>query len=188
MEDRIYIEQVLSGKTAAFAVLVDRYKDYAFTIAKRVLRSSEEAEEVSQDAFMKVFQKLHTYDHSSKFSTWLYSIVFRTAISQLRKKGLDYSETDVTTLDHITAEERDPEAELTDKDTAIHVRKVVDKLPVAESVIVTLYYMDGASVKEIAEIMEMTEGNVKVRLMRSRKKLRELLEIELQHEVRQMIG
>lgn len=188
MEDRIYIEQVLSGKTASFAVLVDRYKDYAFTIAKRVLRNNEEAEEVAQDAFMKVFQKLDTYDHSSKFSTWLYAIVFRTAISQLRKKGLEYSDNDVAALDHIHVETRDPEVTYSKKETELYVRKVVDQLPVAESVIVTLYYMDGSSVKEIAEVMNMTEGNVKVKLMRCRKKLRSLLEIELQHEVRQMIG
>ena len=80
------VELVLAGKNDAFALLVDRYKDMVFTMAVGLMRHREEAEEVAQDAFLKVFKALPKFQGKSKFSTWMYRIVYNECISRLRRK------------------------------------------------------------------------------------------------------
>ena len=86
--DQIYIDKVRAGDSSAFSYLVDNYKDMAYTIALKIVRNAEDAEEVAQDSFIKAFQQINTFQGKSKFSTWLYTIVYRTAISKTRKKKL----------------------------------------------------------------------------------------------------
>ena len=86
--DQIYIERVLNGKINDFAYLVNRYKNMVFTLALNIVKSREDAEEIAQDSFLKAFQQLHTFKGNSKFSTWLYTIVYRNSVSMLRKKKL----------------------------------------------------------------------------------------------------
>ncbi len=84
--DTQLIGRILDGDKSGYAVLVDRYKDLAYTIAYRVLGKREDAEEVVQDAFVKAFQNLSSFRQKAKFSTWLYRIVYNTAISRHRQK------------------------------------------------------------------------------------------------------
>ena len=85
-DDRYYISKVLEGDMQAFSYLVDKYKDMVFTLAFRILKNRENAEEVAQDSFVKVYQNLKKFKSKSKFSTWLYRIVYNTAISRVRVK------------------------------------------------------------------------------------------------------
>ena len=89
MEDHILIEKVLAGDSNAFSGLIDRYKDMVYTLAIRIVKNNEDAEEVAQDSFIKAFEKLDSFKGSSKFSTWLYTIVYRTALTKVRKKKVD---------------------------------------------------------------------------------------------------
>ena len=85
-QDIIYINQVLDGNRDAFAFLVDKYKSMVFSLALRITRDREEAEEISQDTFIKAFQSLNSFQGKAKFSSWLYRIVYNTGISHLRKQ------------------------------------------------------------------------------------------------------
>jgi RNA polymerase sigma-70 factor (ECF subfamily) len=85
---KVQIAKVLAGETKAYTYLVEQYKDYVFTIAMTILKNREDAEDVSQDIFIKAFKQLHTFKGDSKFSTWLYTVAFRTAISANRKLKL----------------------------------------------------------------------------------------------------
>ena len=82
--DLYYINKVIGGDSNAFAVLVDRYKDFVFTLAIRMVKNREEAEEVSQDVFIKTFNSLRKFNGDSKFSTWLYKIAYNTCLVSMR--------------------------------------------------------------------------------------------------------
>lgn len=84
--DQHYINLIIDGDTNAFAVLVNRYKDLVFTLALRMLKNREEAEEVSQDAFIKAYKSLNKFKGDSKFSTWIYKITYNTSLDRIKKK------------------------------------------------------------------------------------------------------
>ena len=84
--DTELIDRILSGEVSKYAMLVDRYKDLAFTVAYRILYHREDAEEIVQDAFLKAYQNLKLFKRKSRFSTWLYRIVYNTAVSKKRLK------------------------------------------------------------------------------------------------------
>src|SRR5919202_5602274 len=87
--DMDIISQVLKGQHQAYSVLVERYKNYVFTIVLRYIKSREDAEEVAQDIFVKAYRSLADFKGTAKFSTWLYTITTTTCITFLRKKKLE---------------------------------------------------------------------------------------------------
>ena len=96
LTDEHYIEKTLKGDANAFAYLIDRYKDMVFTLAIKMVKSREEAEEVSQDSFIKAFRSLDKFKGDSKFSTWLYKIVYNNCMDLVKKKARRY---DTGTID-----------------------------------------------------------------------------------------
>ncbi|KAF0235616.1 MAG: RNA polymerase sigma-70 factor ECF, partial [Prolixibacteraceae bacterium] len=93
-DDIWYIERVLKGDTQYFSYFVDKYKDIVFSIALKVLRNREDAEEMAQESFIKAFKSLYTFKGNAKFSTWLYRITYNNCISEVRKRKLKYVSTD----------------------------------------------------------------------------------------------
>ena len=84
-DEQVYITRVREGDPSAYAVLVDKYKVLAYSIALKVLGNEEEAQDVAQEGFIKAYQQLHQFEGKAKFSTWLYTIVYRTAIAKRRE-------------------------------------------------------------------------------------------------------
>ena len=105
LDDNHYIDRILSGDVAAYAMLVAKHKNLVFSIALKILNNREDAEEVAQDCFLKVFQALKTFEKKSKFSTWMYRIVYNAAISKTRKKKLDVVPMDNYVINNYTEEE-----------------------------------------------------------------------------------
>lgn len=174
--DQIYIDRVLKGDHAAFAFLVDKYKYMAYTIALKILDDEADAEDIAQESFIKAYRQIHTFEGKSKFSTWLYTIVYRTAISKTQENTLEMdSMTDEITenyaLDSFTPQVEKMEADEQQK----YVREALQRLPKIEALLVTLYYLEENSVKEIQEITGLTAENIKIRLFRARKKLEQSL-------------
>ena len=104
-DDIYHVQSVLAGNTAAFAVLVDRHKELAFNIALKIVRHREDAEEIAQDAFMKAYQSLRSFKGDSKFSTWLYRIVYNAAISHTRKRQHEFIELNGRVMSDTTEDE-----------------------------------------------------------------------------------
>lgn len=175
-DDTYCIEKVIRGDIQAYAILVDKYKKQTYTFALKLLKVPEDAEEVAHDAFIKAFQSLKHFRFESKFSTWLYKIVFNISMSRLRKKHLDVHSID----DHKFNNFDLPQSEnlfntLSDREQSIIVRNAVDRLPEDERTIVTLFYLNDCSVKDISDITDYSESNVKIKLFRARKKLLDML-------------
>lgn len=171
-EDLMYVERVKKGDTASFRFLVDKYQDMAFTIAFKILKNSGDAEDAAQEGFVKAYQQIHRFEGRSKFSTWLYTVMYRSAIDKTHQKRFLKMEA----LDQgRQADDNTPARKLMAEEQSMLVKKAVDALPPTESLLITLFYMNDCSVKEIADISGLTEVNIKVKLFRARKTLQEHL-------------
>lgn len=182
--DQYLIDRTLGGDSAAFGELVDRYQNFVFTIAIRILKHREEAEEVAQDSFIKAYESLSTFRGDSRFSTWLYRIVYHKALDRIKrnKRQQTYEIIEAITVndpDHI---ENGLEAMLSEERRAL-INKCIKMLPGDDAAIISLYYFEEQSVKEIAQVTDMTEDNIKIKLYRSRKKLFSLLESYIKPEI-----
>lgn len=186
--DQIYIDKVLSGDTNAFAYLINKYKDMAYTIAIKIVKSHEDAEEVAQDSFLKAFEKLNTFKGNAKFSTWLYTIVYRNSITKIRKKKVDTSGIDDYVIDNHSEGDDFPQIEaMKNEEQQKYVKEAVNKLPEKDALLITLFYMNDNSIEEIEEITGLSQSNVKVKLFRARKKLNQTLSDLLKEELKTIL-
>ncbi len=168
------IDKVLDGDVQAFSVLINEYKDMVFTLSKKLLNNNYDAEELAQDVFIKAFEKLSQFDKKSKFSTWLYTITYRTGLNILKKKKVK-SEELIEGYNEISSGDSNPLAIITKEETAQKVRNSIAKLKPEDRYIIQLYYYEEMSVKEIAQIIGHSETNVKSKLFRTRKRLEDIL-------------
>jgi RNA polymerase sigma factor (sigma-70 family) len=182
-DDIFHVQRVLAGNTAAFAVLVEKHSDMAFTIANKIVRSREDAEEIAQDAFVKAFQSLRSFKGDSKFSTWLYRIVYNAAISHTRRKKQDFTQLDERVVSDTTEDEIFENLDTLDGELQSKlVTEAINNLPADESAIVTLFYLEENTIEDISQITGLSVSNVKVKLFRIRKKLYEELQMKMKME------
>lgn len=182
MNEKQLIDRVIGGDTSAFGYFVDQYQDLAVTIAFRLCRNRQDAEDIVQNAFVKAFHNLHTFRATSKFSTWFYRIVYNTAITEVRSRKMTYdvdnmqlTETSDTFVDW------DAIQSIERQEREAMLESAMQKMPPDESLLLSLYYLEENSVKEIADIVGLTDSNIKVKLHRARKRLAALLEPVLQY-------
>lgn len=182
--DQYIINQVIEGDTKAFSILVDRYKDLVFTLAIRMLKQREEAEEVSQDVFVKVFKSLHKFKGDSKLSTWIYKVTYNTCLDAIKKHKRKHIEVKIDKYDAYDIEVIDDAFEkLADDDRQKAVKSCVEALASEDSFILTLYYFEELSLDEIAKITALKANNVKVKLHRARKRLAVIMKQKLEPEM-----
>ncbi len=174
--DTYYIGEVLKGNLNAFSILVDRYKSFVYTITYRVVKNEVDAEEVAQETFIKAYQSLKSYKGASKFSTWLYTIAYRKSLDYLKKYKKEVSYSVLETIQDINEIEVDNALkDIEEEERKTIIANSIKELPPDEAVIITLYYYEEKSIKEIVEITNLKADNVKVKLYRSRKKLHSIL-------------
>jgi len=149
----------------------------AFTIAFKIVRNREDAEEIAQDAFVKAYQSLRSFKGESKFSTWLYRIVYNAAISHTRRHRFEFTVLDEAMTGNITEDEIFGSLDVMDPEERSQlVTAAVDKLLPEESALVSLFYMEDNSIEDISQITGLSVSNVKVRLHRIRRKLYDSLQ------------
>jgi RNA polymerase sigma-70 factor, ECF subfamily len=184
-DDSAVIQLVLRGQQSAYAILVERYQDYVFTLIMRHVNNRELAEELAQDVFVKAYKYLSDFKGNSKFSTWLYTIVNTTCLSHHRKKKDNtvlLEEEKIVCLSDNSFEE-DPSAGHERKAQKMIIETALTHIPVADAQMLTLFYLAEQSVEEIGAISGLTASNVKVRLFRARQKLKEILENKFSREL-----
>ena len=183
-EDLYYIESVRKGNVQAFSYLVEKYQKLVYTLALKLLKRPEDAEELAQDTFIKAYQKLDTYEGKSKFSTWLYSITYNAGISELRKRRIEFkSLEDQKFSDQDEMKMHDYYSETKKEDQEKYLNLALGKLPEDDQVLVTLYYYENQSMDDISEITGLTVSNIKVKIHRARKKMYSLLHEMLNEEI-----
>lgn len=189
LSDIELIEQVLAGNQAAYADLVRRHQRFVFTLAMRYAKSREDAEEIAQDCFVKTYRSLASFQGQSKFTTWLYSIVYTTAMTFLRKRRIDTDSID----DEGTLIQVESQASVYDvnnaenKSRSFYLNQAIGQLLPDDAAIITLFYKGEQSLEEIAQALGMEANTVKVKLFRARQRLKEKLERNLRHEAKELI-
>ncbi|PWB23904.1 RNA polymerase sigma factor [Flavobacterium sp. HTF] len=184
LNDQHYIDKVLQGETNAFAVLVDRYKDMIFTLGLKMVKNREEAEEVAQDTFIKIYNSLTKFKGESKFSTWIYKIAYNTCLDRLKKSKKDdlnisideFSSHFIKTMDNALSA-------LEDKERKQAIQNCLNLLPREDNFLLTLFYFEDQNLEEIGKVMNINANNVKVKLFRSRQKLATILKKQLEPEI-----
>jgi RNA polymerase sigma factor (sigma-70 family) len=184
--DNELIQHVLQGNTAAYAELVERYRNFVFTIVLRYISNREDAEEVSQDIFVKAFRSLADFKGASKFSTWLYTITTTTSLTFLRKKKLEVHSLDNENV-FAAADNMDggmSANQIEQKSRVAMVNEAIRMLSPDDAQIITLFYKGEQTLEEIAQIMGKEANAVKVQLHRARTRLKEKMTKHFSAEVK----
>ncbi|MDR3697017.1 sigma-70 family RNA polymerase sigma factor [Mucilaginibacter sp.] len=189
LSDTELIEQTLAGNQAAYADLVKRHQRFVFTLAMRFAKSREDAEEIAQDCFIKAYRSLASFQGQAKFSTWLYSIVYTTAMTFLRKKRVATDSIDDENT-FIQLENRPSGNDINNvenKSRSFYLNQAIGQLLPDDAAIITMFYKGEQSLEEIAQALGMEANTVKVKLFRARQRLKEKLERNLKHEAKELI-
>ncbi len=168
------IARSIAGHEDGYRYLLEKYKTYAFTIAIGIAKNEENAEEIVQDAFIRVFKNIAKFKKGGKFSTWLYRIVYNTSLTRLKgRRSIDtrsLNEPENYELD-IPDNYANGFDNLVSSDKIAFVNKAIENLSEYENLVVTLYYANECSIIEIAQITGWNTSTIKTRLYRARQNL-----------------
>ena len=182
--DEYYIREILKGDSGSFSQLVEKYSHLAFSLSMKILNQREDAEEVAQDAFIKAYNSLSSFQSSSTFKTWFFRIVYNTAISRLRsRKNIEVKIDDIKITDVEIQATESAIGQLNTDDRQKYLQIGLDRLEPDERALLKMYYYDDFSMDEISVIAGLTVSNVKVKIHRSRKKLLQELRFILKDEI-----
>ena len=180
---------ILEGNTSAYGELVKRHQRFVFTLAMRYAKTREDAEEIAQDTFVKAYRGLGTFKQGSKFSTWLFTITYTTAMTFLRKKRLltnsiDDDESAVQLENHISSYQANG---IEQRSGHVFLNQAINQLLPDDAAIITMFYKGEQSLEEIGLALNMESNTVKVKLHRARTRLKEKLQFILKDEVKELI-
>jgi RNA polymerase sigma factor (sigma-70 family) len=174
IDDKALVSQVLGGDRMAFKQLIKQHERLVTHMVARLVDHKEDREELCQDVFLRVYEKLGEFNFQSKLSTWVATIAYRHGVNHLRKKKIEIS--DIPEEESFTAHfisDEDPEERLEDKEMNALVLKLVNQLPAQYKMVLTLYHVDQMNYQEIENVTGMPEGTVKNYLFRARHLLKE---------------
>ena len=170
-EESHIIKEILDGKTEQYEYFLNRYGQQVFVLVDRIVSCQEDAEELTQDVFLKAFQQLSSFKAESSFSTWIYRIATNLAISAVRKKRNDVLRLDDSVFANLSDTQVDEALEDESEEQMERLQQAMNQLEADERALITLYYLEEKPLAEVAFILGLTEGNAKVKLHRIRKKL-----------------
>ncbi|PWS27853.1 RNA polymerase subunit sigma [Pedobacter yonginense] len=183
------IHRVLNGEPGQYALLVKKHQRFVFTLALRFAKNREDAEEIAQDCFVKAYRALGTFKQTAKFSTWLYTITYTTAMTFLRKKRIDTASiNDEETLIQLENHTSSFNANGFEKqDSHTFLNQAITLLPPDDATIITLFYQGEQSLEEIGKVLHLEPNTIKVKLHRARLRLKEKLQYLLKDEVKELL-
>lgn len=174
--DETLVEAALGGSDDAYQILIERYQNLVWQLLNRLVPQLEDREELAQDVFVKVYFNLSSFRFDSKFSTWLYTVTYRTALSYLRKMQVQFEE---------LSEQVEPIEQDQPGDDGISqaLEEALRTLSLEDRTVISLYHQQGCTIEDIAVIVGKPIGTIKNQLFRARKKLKQKLEMTLGSEV-----
>jgi RNA polymerase sigma factor (sigma-70 family) len=184
--DKEIIQKVLDGNVQAFGLLVDRHKAKAMTLAVRILKNREDAEEALQDSFIRVYRSLSSFEWKSSFSTWFYRIVYNTCATAAGKRnGKHHISLDVVDENgiktQIVSDDPLPDLKMESDEFSKIVSEEVGKLPVVYGSTFTLFAIQEMSYEEIVQVTGLPLGTIKARLFRARTMLQGAIVKRMDH-------
>lgn len=177
------IKKISNGNTVAFSDLVDDYKDLVYTLCIRMLDNREDAEEVSQDVFIKVFTALRTFKGDSKLSTWIYRIAYNACLDRLKKNKKERMRVEVDHLKSAAFSVMDNALDrMVQEERSALINSCLAALPAEDASILTLFYFEEKNLLEMEKVLDLSANTIKVRLFRARKKLAAIMENKFDKE------
>ncbi|MCH7495822.1 MAG: sigma-70 family RNA polymerase sigma factor [Candidatus Marinimicrobia bacterium] len=179
--DNELITLTLAGDDDSFSLLVERHKDFVYTMTVRILKNEQLAEEVAQDSFLRAYKSLKTFRHQSKFSTWLYRICYNLSLNALAKENRSrtlFSDRDIEETQSVQniSDETDSPLRYTDnRDLSNIVNECIDELPTKYGSILSMYHLSQLKYEEISIVTGLPIGTVKSHLYRGRNLLKKLI-------------
>ena len=170
-DDIHIIKEILGGKSEQFEHILNRYSGQVFNLIAHIVPCKEDAEELTQDVFIKVFRQLLSFKKESSFSTWIYRIATNTALSAARKRKHDTLHLDDAVYPNIPDEIIDETLDNDSEEQLQRLSDAIEMLRADERALITLYYINEKPIAEVASVLGLTASNVKIKLHRIRKKL-----------------
>jgi RNA polymerase sigma-70 factor (ECF subfamily) len=186
--DNLYLQKVLEGDISKFSYFIEKYKDMAFSIAFRIINNREDAEEIVQDSFLRAYKSLNKFRFDSKFSTWFYRIVVNNSLSKLKREKKDTTYVDLDKIhDSIIEKVGSVYKGLARADQKKYINYALGEMCTEDSLLLTLYYLNENSIEEIAEITDIPQKNLKMKILRARKKMYIILGKSLKSETHDLL-
>ena len=183
MKDEELVSYIVKGKTELFSVIVDRYQSKVFSTVYNYTHDHEEARDLTQEIFIKLYNNLQSYKNKASFSTWLYRIAVNRCIDWTRKKRLqtistiyDNSDDGIDIYDTIADSGGGPDEAFIRQENKAYIRKVVEDLPEIYKTVIILYYFEDFSPQEISDITDVPKRTIETRLYRGKNLLKLRLE------------
>jgi len=173
MDDRTLITRILDGDLQAFKLLVRQNEKLVAHMIGRLVKHDGEREDLCQEVFVRVYEKLSEFNFQSKLSTWIATIAYRYAINHLRKRKIFIENVDDEILREKLVTATNPEIVLSEQDLDEFIVSLIERLPIQYKTVLMLFHKDNLNYLEIGEITGMPEGTVKNYLFRARKMLKE---------------
>ena len=185
LSDEEVVERVLAGDTSLFEILMRRYNQRLFRVARGILSDDTEAEDVMQEAYVRAFRELANFRGEARFSTWLTRIACHEALARARK-GRRLVPIDGGGPPETPSETAGPQRELENRELQTLLREAVDVLPDPLRAVFCLREIEGLSTEQTAEALDLSLENVRVRLHRAKRSLRDALDERIGREVRRL--
>lgn len=182
LDERILIEQLKKGDEPAFRAIVEKWQDMVYNTALGIVQSAEDAEDISQETFVQVYQSVHSFKGESKFSTWLYRITVAKALDHERRKKRKKRFAIVKKIlgnaedEALLPDFQHPGVLLDKKENAAVLFKAIKELPENQKIAFTLHKIEGLSYQEVSEVMNSTVSSVESLMHRAKVNLRRFLE------------
>ncbi|MEO9891713.1 sigma-70 family RNA polymerase sigma factor [Aurantibacter sp.] len=187
--DQFYVDKILKGDTKAFAVLVNRYRNMVFSLTMQVLKNREEAEEISQDTFVKIYKHLNKFKGDSKFSTWVYRIAYNACLDRIKLNNKHKNTIELNQFAENQIGTLEDAFDIMDRnDRELAVKNCIQQMPDDYGVLITLFYFEELSLSEISKVMGLSTNNVKVKMYRARKRLATILMTTLEPTILENYG
>ena len=184
MSEWILIEQLKQGNEAAFKTIVEAWQDMVYNTALGIVQNAEDAEDISQEVFVQVYESVHTFKGEAKFSTWLYRITVTKTMDHIRrkkrKKRFAFIQSIFGANDEIVHDPPDfhhPGVALDKKETTAELFKAIDQLPENQKIAFTLNKLEGLNYQEVSEIMKTSVPSIESLLHRAKNNLKKNLEL-----------
>jgi len=182
LDDQALVRQAQQGDQEAFATLVTRHQRYVYNLAYRLLRDTDEAADLTQEALFRAWRGLGSFRGESKFTTWLYRIVTNLCYNrlpglqrQIREVDVDSARALALQADHV------PAAEIERQERRAWLHEQIAVLPGKYQLVITLFYLQELSYREIAQVLGVPLGTVKTHLYRARERLKQQIQNEAPH-------
>lgn len=176
LSDEKLVEQIRSDNQELYEEIVKRYENQLLRYAQYVIKDSEKAADVVQNAFIKAYKNLHGFDTNKKFSSWIYRIVHNEAVNIIRKDSRQFSLDGLKWGERFLAREEDLGEDIRDEEVKTLLKDSLEELPLNYRVPLALFFLEEKSYDEISEVLRMPVGTVGTRINRGKKHLKKIVQ------------